>query len=390
MISIFAPFNNTRYLTEAWHSIQRQNFADFEWVLVPNGNCGELPDFEDNRVRVVPYTHDNHGVGALKRFACDHCRGDSFLELDHDDLLVPGTLPLVADAISKGDGFVYSDAAVFEPDLLSYGYAASHGWETYPFKVYGQTFTATKCFDLHPRMLSEIYYAPDHLRCWSRKAYYQAGGHDPNLEVGDDHDLICRTYLTGLPFKHIGRCGYLYRRHGDNTTDKRQEQIQRQNRLNQLKYFIPLTEEWCRRKKLEILKPAKDGKLQYAGSEVRYGMIKAHYILQMIRPEDQIAFFNDCYTRLVPGGFLSVVVPSENGRYASMSPRHVMRFNPNSFLGYTNKVFAENLGGVECRYQQALVEEFYPSNEMLSLKMLCLRTELMALGDDRVPGLVEI
>ena len=137
MISLFTPPHDARYLGAAHDSLLAQVGAPaWEWVIVPNGNAVEMPAAvrDDPRVRIVPAPAglEREGVGALKHFACQHCRGDILFELDHDDLLAPTALAEVRDAVDReGAGFVYSDFCEFRADGSSRTYLANHGWQQY-------------------------------------------------------------------------------------------------------------------------------------------------------------------------------------------------------------------------------------------------------------------
>jgi hypothetical protein len=214
--------------------------------------------------------------------------------------------------------------------------------------------------------------------------------------VGDDHDLICRTYLTGVPFVHVGGCGYLYRWHDANTVHARGAKIKEQNALNRRKYLLKLVREWCRREKhpvVDLLGMYKAGDW-YPGNPLplpdeSQGQIVCSDILQFAEPAQIVPFFNDAYRALVPGGYLHVVVPSENGRYASMNPLHKVRFNLNSFLYYSRREFAANLPGVECRFDLVGNEEIYPddgSGNFQKYDMKMLVADMCALKGQRQPG----
>jgi glycosyltransferase involved in cell wall biosynthesis len=396
LLSLFTPTNNPKFLMEAYESLLVQDYANWEWVLIPNGSAiGRLPRpiTNDERVRVGedPQTEN---IGGLKLRACNACRGDAFIEFDHDDLLVPGTLKKIAQAIEGGAGFVYSDVAVFnDGSLKSWAYHPSHGWESYDIRVYNKPFKATRCFDITPRSLCEVYYAPDHIRAWERKTYYEAGGHDPELGVGDDHDLVCRTYLTGAPFKHIGDCGYLYRYHQSNTVKLRNTKIQEQQRANRQKYSSQLTAEWCRRhghQQVEMLRVWKDGKwkpgepLPFEDNGV--GRLVASDMLQFLRPQDQVPFMNEAHRVLMPGGWLHITVPSVNGLYADQDPRHLTRFNNNTWLYYTDRRFAQNNSKITCRFQLVQTYEGYPDENFKQFGMLVHFADLCALKGQRQPG----
>ncbi|HET7094686.1 MAG TPA: hypothetical protein VFI22_14440, partial [Thermomicrobiales bacterium] len=70
---------------------------------------------------------------------------------------------------------------------------------------------------------------PNHLRAWTRDAYWACGGHNPEVHVCDDFELLIRTFLT-TRMVHIRRFGYI--QHLDpagaaNTQRQRNKEIQR-------------------------------------------------------------------------------------------------------------------------------------------------------------------
>lgn len=412
LLSVFTPTNNPEYLLEAYYSLKVQRYRDWEWVIVPNGCMPSKIPFEierDPRVRLVEgITSPN--IGALKRFACDACKGSAFVEFDHDDVLVPGALQHIADKIIDGAGFVFSDDACFtDKTLKAHVYGKAYGWVDYPINVYGRKFRASKTFDVSPRSLCEVYYAPDHVRVWGRKAYYDAGGHDPNLSVGDDHDLVCRTYLTGTKFSHTGHCDYLYRFHQENTVKKRNQKIQEQTALNRRKYTRDIVYEWARREDLPILRMAdlaKDGwdaeRDLYSGLPAlddSVGVVVADDWLPYC-PQDLVTqFYNMAYQALVPGGYLLIRVPSTEGRSAHENPDYRSYHNINSFDYYSHRNWANRVDDVQCRFQLIQAYNEYPEDDKEKgehgnlhekREMLYAIAELCALKDQRQPAPIRI
>jgi len=400
VLSLFTPTHDPKHLEEAYDSLLVQDYEDWEWVLVPNGGMKQpVPArvTQDPRVRLVADPKTDK-IGALKKHACDRCQGDAFIEFDHDDLLVPGTLAKIAKEIEGGAGFVYSDAAVFnDGSLKSWSYSPTHGWESYDLRVYEKPFRATKCFELTPRSLCEVYYAPDHVRVWSREAYEKTGGHNPDMGVADDHDLVCRTYLAGFAFAHIGCCGYLYRYHQNNTVKARSDDIARLQNANRQRYMAPLAEEWSRRQGLKVIelhelfrlgKWAPDKPIPCGDGEA--GQVVAWDVLQFFPPGLQVAVFNEVYRVLAPAGIMNLAVPSSNGRYQDQDPRHRTRFNENSFLYYTVKDFARANPEVACKFQLVQVYDGFPSEEYKKHDMRVLFADLCALKGQRQPGRVHI
>ena len=381
MISAFTPTHGSPYLLDAYRSLQRQRHQDWEWVVLPTRPDLQFPAAlsRDPRVRILPAVNET-AIGAAKRLACEACRGDVLLELDHDDMLMPGeTLGKVAEA-AKTAGFIFSDTAVARA-LRPFRYSDQYGWESYPVKLYGRTFQATRAFAVTPRSLSEVYLAPDHLRAWRRDAYFLAGGHDPRLSVGDDHELLCRTYLAGVKFQHTGGCHYLYRLHRQNTIFERSREIAAQSEANKSRYFGKLVREWCRR--------CGHRTVVWDGGDLPNRVAAGHLIarkLQHLDPQQLTPFMNWLYDSLLPGGYAEIEVPDAESAAADVDPLAKTRFNRATFLQYcysAARLDPRHRG----RFQLALQQPYWPSELYRQYNVRYLRVWLAKLADTRFPGL---
>lgn len=410
LLSLFTPTHNPIFLHETYGSLKRQTVTDWEWVIVPNGRNVAIPEMiqRDPRVKLVTGGENLYNVGALKRKAVENCSGDVFIELDHDDLLVPGlTLQQIQNKFLAGAGFVYSDAAVFryvpkklwtdqtKPKYKPYTYAAQHGFSNYAFKVYGRELKACRVFDITPRSLAEIFYCPDHVRCWSRKAYYEAGGHNPDMEVCDDHELMIKTYLTGARFEHTGTCNYLYRMHEHNTVLMRNQKIQELTEKLKISYLPQLISEWLKRHKYPILNltellssgwKVKRDLLQGFGRD-KFGHIIANTELQKFKGKHVRDFMNAAYHALIPGGYLTIIVPEVHSGMGYGDVEWKSHFSAVSMQPYTTKEFARANGHIECRFQQISCSVVYPSDWHKKKDFKFLRFELAALKGQVQPGL---
>ena len=401
LLSLFTPTHRTRHLYDTYQSILRQSYRNFEWIIVPNGKRpGPIPEplLDDERVKVVSGGEHIKTIGGLKRYACHMASGDAFIELDHDDYLMPGdTLTRLADAFQGGAGFVYSDSAAFvEPKLQAHQYAPSHGWEAYKIDIYGRPLYASRTFEITPRSLAEIYYCPDHVRAWSREAYYRAGGHNSKLVVCDDHQLMIKTYLSGAKFEHMGGCYYVYRMFPGNTVKAKQPDIRRICAENKKEFSGELIKEWCRRHDhayVNLGEWMEEGwKFErdlFDGFGDDVGAIYCD-VLQFCPPERVNEFFNVAYQSLRPGGYIDIKTPSTNGQAAFLDPTFKSRFNPASFLLYTRRSLASMNPQINCRYQYMVGFEYYPTDfhEEYDFKYAVVR--LCALKGQRQPGLQHI
>lgn len=430
--SIFTPTHRPDYLGEAFDSLVAQTFTDWEWVLVPNGPRAAVPDHlrHDPRVRVIsaPDNVAARGVGALKRFACEQCQGDYLVELDHDDLLTPGALAKIDEAARRtGAGFVYSDFSNFRADGTCEVYDQGYGWESYPFLHGGRNYTAMRAFEANASALHLIFFAPNHVRAWSRETYTQAGGHDAALGVVDDHDLLCRTYIAGTPFEHIPECLYLYRLlpGGQNTYVQRNAEIQQRQQDISNRYVYGLIAEWCRRKGLPMYDlggatgcPAGYRSVDLRNADlvcdIRHGLplpdnsvgcIRAFDFLEHIalcrdstcdhgaggvRGKCVVGLMNELYRVLVPGGWLVTRTPSTDGRGAFQDPTHVSFWNQNSFWYYTRRQQAQYVPGIRCRFQGTRIWQTFPTEWHQTHNIPYVYADLVALKGQRQPGICEI
>jgi len=404
-LSLFTPTHKPTYLVKAYDSLKAQTLTDWEWVILPNGPDAKIPEIIQNDVRVkIITTGDNsHNIGALKRAVCDAATGDAFIEFDHDDLLVPGeSLQKIHDKFEEGAGFVYSDAAVFKhkgnSEFNPFTYSAQYGWQDYEINAYGHNLRASRCFPVSPRSLAEIYYCPDHVRCWSRAAYYKAGGHNPDLSVCDDHELMIKTYISGANFEHTGGCHYLYRMFEHNTVWARNNLIQETTLKLRQQYVQQLIQSWLTRNNLPSLDITQlraegwkaDTQLLQGFGHNMYGHIVADTELQWWAGRQVREFMNVAYAALIPGGYLTITVPEVKSGMGYGDVEWQSYFSNTSMCPYTRSNFAKSNGNITCRFQQINCLEVFPSDWHKENKFKFLRFELVALKGQRHPGLQHI
>ncbi|MFM9108008.1 MAG: glycosyltransferase [Chloroflexota bacterium] len=246
LVSVFTP----TYLTgdkieRPWRSLLAQTPATWEWVIYDDSpDDGEtfarmsaLAD-ADFRVSVFRADRPCGNIGEVKRRACGLAKGQLFVELDHDDELTPGALrDLVSARNAHPDaGFFYSDCAeIFENGgNASYGDDWGMGYGSYRNETHGgRDLLVTNYPDINALTIRHIVGVPNHYRAWTREAYFAAGGHNPEVHVCDDYELLIRTFLT-TRMVHIRRLGYIQYHNtqsSGNTHRKRIKEIQRLVRL---------------------------------------------------------------------------------------------------------------------------------------------------------------
>lgn len=396
---MFTPSHDPSRLRDVWDCLRNQTHTAFEWVVVANGPQAKTVAAivkqmvgDDKRLRLLESSAK--GVGALKRFACENCRGEVYLELDHDDLITPDCLSSVVDTVAHNAlAFVHSDAVTCDFEGQSLPFDPAYGWRSYEWDYAGRRYTVPRTPPVTARSLCDILYAPDHVRAWTAAAYKLAGGHDANLAVGDDHELLVRTYLQGVPFHHIDRPLYLHRLNKTTTSQTRLHEIAKASQNTRNTHLHALAAEWAYRHGLPCLDlggahncPIKfepvDKNLGEATTGFRcdvfdlprhfldnsVGCIRAYDFLEHIPQTRIVELMNLLYRLLVPGGWLLTSTPTicdDNGRCgrgAFQDPTHLSYWSSNSTWYYTKKEFAKYCREVTCRFQTVRLFNGYPSD----------------------------
>ncbi|RLS54827.1 MAG: glycosyltransferase [Planctomycetota bacterium] len=393
LLSLFTPTHNPQFLTRLARSIANQTFTNFEWVIVPNGDAGEIR-VDLPQARIVPYTGQTQNIGELKRFACQACRGDVLVEVDHDDELTPDCLAELAAAFSDPRvDFAYSNTCEIH-DGQPWKYDEKFGWRYRPFTWDGQPQFECVAFDPTPWSFSKIWFAPNHVRAWRTSFYHRIGGHDSSQAVLDDHDLLCRTYIYGK-VKHIDRCLYIYHVHPHNTCRGDQNQFIQTETLNiHDQYIYPLVERWCdlnSLRKIDLcggLHPTPgyesidlqganitadlNHRWPFADGEI--GLIRAHDALEHLH--NPIHTMQEAHRCLTSGGWFLTLTPSTDGRGAFQDPTHVSFWNSNSFWYYTRPEQARFIHS-PVLFEANRVKNFYPSDWHREHQIVYVKADLV-------------
>lgn len=399
-ISICTPTHNPKYLNELWETIKAQTFSDWEWIIIAN-NGAKVDikfDIQDARVKVINTPFGIKSVGALKKFACDQATGDIFLEADHDDLLTEDCLEKVAAAFADDDiGFVYSANAKlgeFTP------YNKAYGWEHKMFNYKGQDLHSPTPFEPSAHSFAFIWYAPDHVRAWRRTVYFEIGGHNPEYDILDDHELLIRTYLK-TKIKFINEVLYIYRITGDNTFLERNAKIQTGTVALYNQYAYQLAERWAELEGLDKIdlgggfnSPAGYKSIDLANADViadiskgiplpdnSVGVVRAHDVLEHL-PDKQF-IMAEIYRVLADGGFLLVSVPSTDGRGAFQDPTHISYWNENSFWYWTRQELAKYIYNDKVKFQEYRLETLFPSEFHKQHNISYVIANLVAIKSDK-------
>lgn len=253
--SIFTPVYKTGdRIKRTYESLKNQTYSNWEWVVVDDSPDEDtwkiLREISSNDYRVKLhrlYPLSGGNIGLSKNRAASLCDGDWLVELDHDDALASNCLEVSNNAILTypDAGFLYSDCVEqsdngefihYDHDWTGNWYArhdnyfdfgyAGHSW----VHVDGIDRLAHWYPDINPLSIRFNISMPNHVRMWERQVYFSIGGHNKNIPVADDLELLIRTFLTTRMI-HVKQVLYLQYNNGNSTVNNNSIDINRRARL---------------------------------------------------------------------------------------------------------------------------------------------------------------
>lgn len=415
-LSIITPSNNLQYIPELWESIKNQTYENWEWILYLNGKteknlAKELKEHPKVKIYLDTPNKLSSNVGYLKNRAFNLGTGEVLIEVDHDDILTSDCLQEIAKAFNENPdvGFVYSNDAILGGNGIPF--RQNLGWKCKKEKWANEECLVHQSWEPSAYSMSQIYFAPDHVRAWKSDLYKKIGGHDENLSILDDQELLIRTYHNSKMY-HIDKTLYIYRVHGGNTWLERNKQIQD----GTLRLFYNNMQSLAEReadlkglRKIDIgggLYPRKgyetvdikngdieaDLNKKWPFKDGEVGVINASHILEHL--VDKQHSMSEIHRVLAHGGYAFIDVPSTDGRGAFQDPTHISYWNENSFLYYTTSQLGQFIYNDSIRFQQLDLRTYYPNDWMKKHKVLVTRAWLRCMKkterDRDFPGEINI
>lgn len=238
LVSVFTPtYRAGGKISRPFQSLMEQTYTNWEWILVDDSDDGgetlrmlHRLAKKDHRVRVFkPWEHSGM-IGRVKNWACGLAKGQFLVELDHDDALTDYAL----DCIVKGfqqfpdAGFLYTHCAEILEDGMNSSYRKgwAFGYGSYTDVEYrGKLYKSGSAGNINAKTIRHIVSCPNHVRAWRKSFYESIGGHNRELHVADDYELLVRTFLHTRMIRVPRLCYIQYI--GNSTQQVRNRDIQR-------------------------------------------------------------------------------------------------------------------------------------------------------------------
>lgn len=200
LFSVVVPLYETNevYLRELIEAVQAQEYKKWELCLVDASQqkresisalCNEYAQ-KDSRVRYIPVP-ENKGISANTDYGIRQAKGEYIALCDHDDILLPKALYMMAAAIQE------TDAEVFYSDEDHLNKRGKH-----IFPLYKPDWSR----DL---LYSQMYTC--HAFCFKKTIYDQVGGFRSEMDGAQDYDLMLRFSEMTDNIRHIPYVLYSWR-----------------------------------------------------------------------------------------------------------------------------------------------------------------------------------
>ncbi len=178
-------------------SVLNQSHEDWEWCICDDSSTAAhvepllLLAEADPRVRVVRRSV-NGGIVEASNSAAELATGEFICLLDHDDLLAPDALGVVAEAADEWPDadYLYSDEDKVGEDGTYFDRFWKPDWS--PERLLGQNYCS-------------------HLSTIRRSLFEQVGGFRPGFEGSQDYDLVLRVSEQARRIVHIPEVLYHWR-----------------------------------------------------------------------------------------------------------------------------------------------------------------------------------
>ena len=265
LFSIFTgAYKTGDRIYRAYDGLKNQTYSNWEWVVIDDSPIDDLDTWNrleeisksDPRVKIYRITPNSGGnIGEVKHRAASLADGEWLVELDHDDVLVSDCLEVCLRGIKQypDAGFVYTGVAeIYEDGNHKYygpidpqaygkehnGYVfgyAHHEWVTLDGKKYVGGYSA----NINPKTIRYNMGMPNHARIWRRDVYNKVRGHNRNISVADDFELIVKTFLETKMLK-IDKVLYVQWNNFSSTVDLNLIDINRRARLIRNHYDLDI------------------------------------------------------------------------------------------------------------------------------------------------------
>lgn len=224
---IIATYNRAHFLRQTIESVFRQEFKDFELIVVDDGSTDDTRTVVQSfGSRVRYYYQPNQGPAAARNLGVQLAQAPWIAFQDSDDLCAPNHLEALYGYVREHPNYalVFGNGAYLD--------GPEHNRSTIIPKKKSQRLEShgVGLADLLAKSIVRL-----QATIISKSVYLFVGGMDESLRICHDLDLFFRLFAR-FPVKYIGQAVFLYRRHEGNIT--RNEELRLTENIKVLEKFV--------------------------------------------------------------------------------------------------------------------------------------------------------
>lgn len=182
LFSVIIPtFNRADFLRQTLESVWRQNFTDYEVIVVDDGSTDDTATWlSEFAAKVKLITQQNAGPGAARNKGAENACGEYLAFLDSDDLWFPWTLDTVAKLIDQHD-----HPALISAGMLSFA-------DPQELESVKNTTTVADVFADYLQSSDHHYFFGAGMTFVRRDKFFEVGEFSTRQINLEDHDLVLR------------------------------------------------------------------------------------------------------------------------------------------------------------------------------------------------------
>ena len=186
---IIPVYNRPDEVDELLDSLTRQEFRDFEVIIVEDGSaipCREIAEKYTNRLTLQYFTKPNSGPGQTRNYGAERANGEYLIILDSDCLLPATYLNAVEEELQCAPCDVFGGPDRAHPSFSDIQKAINYSMTSF-FTTGGIRGGKKKMDKFYPRSFN----------MGVRRTTYQALGGFSKMRFGEDIDFSIRVFKNG-------------------------------------------------------------------------------------------------------------------------------------------------------------------------------------------------
>ncbi len=171
MITVFTPsYNRKLELEKLYNSLLRQDTTNFEWLIVDDGSKDDTKDYikklkKDNKININYIYKENGGKQSAYNRGLEEAKGDIFLCIDSDDILMDNVLSSIESDFKRiknnNDlaGIIYAQSYISNKEKVIGTYFPDDNLIDTYFNIYHKhKVTGDKLIVLKTKVAREYYF----------------------------------------------------------------------------------------------------------------------------------------------------------------------------------------------------------------------------------------